>query len=104
LRELDEPRGSSAPRLHSELSEEAWYAGWMIDLEYALWDAVERGPRSYGRLLITEEHIARLRQLAAACGGWIQFGDDAPEEKFVPLDAWKRLAAERAADPSRPAV
>ena len=88
----------------SELSEQAWYAGWMTDLEYALWDAVEHGPRSYGRLDITEHHIARLQELSTACGGWIRFGNDAPEEEFVALDPWKRLAAERAADPSRPAV
>jgi hypothetical protein len=97
------PEAAALRESMSELSEAAWYAGWQADLEYALWDAVEHGPRSYGRLHITEQHIVKLRQLAAACGGWIRFADDAPEEEFVPLDAWKRLAAERAADPSRPA-
>lgn len=95
------PEAAALRDYMSELSEEAWYAGWMMDLEYALWDAVERGPRSYGRLEITEQHIAKLRNLSLACGGWVWFPDDAPEEEFVPLDTWKRLAAERAADPSR---
>jgi hypothetical protein len=88
----------------SGLSEEAWYAGWMKDLEYALWHAVEHGPRSYGRLDISKGHIAKLRELSAACGGWIRFADGAPDEEFVSLDAWKRLVTERAADPPRPAV
>jgi hypothetical protein len=88
----------------SELSEEAWHAGWMMDLEYALWDAVEHGPRSYGRLAIPEQHIAKLRELSLACGGWIRFTDDGLKEEFVPLERWKRLAADRAADRSGPAV
>jgi hypothetical protein len=98
------PEAAALRDYMSDLSEDAWYAGWMMDLEYALWDAVEHGPRSYGRLDITAQHIGRLRELSAACGGWIQFAADAVEEEFVPLDVWKRLAADRAADPSRPAV
>jgi hypothetical protein len=98
------PEAAALRDYMSELSEEAWYAGWMMDLEYALWDAVEHGPRSYGRLDITEQHIATLRELSVTCGGWIRFSDDARREEFVPLETWTRLAAERAADPSRPAV
>lgn len=84
----------------SELSEAAWYARWMQDVEYELWDAVEHGPRRYGRLDISPEHIARLRALSAACSGWIRFDDVAGAEVYVPLDTWTRLAAERAARPS----
>jgi hypothetical protein len=98
------PEAAALRDYMSDLSEEAWYAGWMMDLEYALWNAVEYGRRSYGRLDITEGHIAKLRELSAACGGWIRFAADVSGEEFVPLDAWKRLVAERAADPSRPAV
>lgn len=88
----------------SDLSEEAWYAGWQTDVEYALWDAVEHGPRRYGRLELSERHVTKLRELSVACGGWIRFDDAANDEVFVPIEVWKRLAAERAADPSRPAV
>lgn len=84
----------------SALSEEAWYAGWMMDLEYALWDAVQHGPCVYGRLEITHQHVAKLRELSAACGGWVCYSGDSREEEFVPLDQWQRLAAARAA--SRP--
>ena len=71
------PEAAALREYMSSLSEEAWYAGWMMDLEYALWDAVEHGPRSYGRLDVTEQHIAKLRDLSAACGGWIRFADGA---------------------------
>jgi hypothetical protein len=78
----------------SELSEEAYCAGWMTDLEYELWDIVQTGPRKYGRLDITTDHIARLRTLADRCGGWIVF-DDEKEEVFVPMDRWLALVAPR---------
>ena len=34
----------------SELSEEAYFAGWMEGLEYALWKAVVENPFEYGLL------------------------------------------------------
>jgi hypothetical protein len=74
----------------SDLSEQAYYAGWMAGLEYILWNAVIDGPRKYGRLEITVEHIAKLKELSDACGGWIMF-DDEKGETFVPLDEWLRI-------------
>jgi hypothetical protein len=77
----------------SELSESAYYAGWMSGLEFELWRAVVDGPRRYGVLDITAEHIAELRRLSKACGGWIYF-DDETEETFASLDDWRRRYAE----------
>ena len=74
----------------SELSEQAWCAGWMQDLEFALWRAVTETPYHYGRLDLTAEHVARLRALSEACGGWIVFRED---EEFVPLAEWLPLYA-----------
>jgi hypothetical protein len=85
----------------SELSERGWHAEWMANIEYALWDAVERGPRDCGQLRLTEEHIARLRELSAACAGWIRFDDTIGDEVFVLLETWKRHVAERTADGPR---
>ncbi len=76
----------------SELSEEAYYAGWMQNLEYDLWEAVVNGPRKYGRLDITEQHISRLCELSAACGGWVVF-DDEQGETFVPVSEWLQIYA-----------
>jgi hypothetical protein len=62
----------------------------MLGLEYVLWNAVNDGPRKYGRLEIAVEHIAKLKELSDACGGWIMF-DDEKGETFVPLDEWLRI-------------
>ena len=43
-----------------ELSEEAYCAEWMQNLEHILWSAVQNGPIYWGRLDITEEHIAKI--------------------------------------------
>ena len=76
----------------SDLSEQAYSAGWMLGLEYALWNAVVDGTRKYGRLRIKNEHIARLKELSDACGGWIVF-DDKRGETFIALADWLRLYA-----------
>jgi hypothetical protein len=73
----------------SGLSEEAYCAGWMAGLEYALWEAVLGSRDGYGHLVLTPEHTIRLRQLSAACGGWIIF-DDEHEETWVPSADWER--------------
>jgi hypothetical protein len=73
----------------SELSEEAFSAGWMQDLEFALWRAVEVGPYRYGQLDLTTKHIENLKQLSASCGGWVCFYET--EETFVPIKHWRQV-------------
>jgi hypothetical protein len=72
----------------SSLSELAFYAGWMENLEHALWRAIVDGPFRYGQLDITAEQTARLKALSSFCGGWIIF-DGALEEAFIPLSDWQ---------------
>jgi len=69
-------------QLISDLSEEAYCAGWMDGLEFDLWSAVLNGPIKYGHLQITPEHINQLKRLAHECGGWIYF-DGKTEETFI---------------------
>lgn len=71
----------------SELSEEAYYAEWIGNLEHALWRALVEGPFVYTRLEITDAHVAKLRDLSERCGGWIAF-DPIREETFVPTEKW----------------
>jgi hypothetical protein len=78
----------------SDLSEEAFYAGWMKNLEHALWRAVSEGPFRYGRLDLAAAHVEKLKQLSEACGGWIRF-DEIKEESFVPLADWKDQVYDR---------
>lgn len=76
----------------SELSEEGYYAEWMHGLEFDLWRAVKTGPARYGRLDLTEEHLAALRGFAARCGGWIAL-DEEGEEGWVSFEEWERRFA-----------
>ena len=81
------PEAETLKDFMSELSEEAYSAGWMSGLEYALWYAVLNGPLEYGRLSIDEVHIERLKELAGACAGWIVF-EDRDSESWVPMPEW----------------
>lgn len=85
LQQLD-PHARALADFMSELSEEAYCAGWMDGLEFELWRALIGGPRTYGRLEITDEQLARLRELSEAAKGWIVF-DDAEEETLVTADS-----------------
>ena len=78
----------------SDLSEQAYYAGWMKDLEYALWEAVIGIREEYGRLELTESHRARLRELSDGCGGWIVFDDDT-EQTWLPRAEWENRFSAR---------
>ncbi|MBI2922011.1 MAG: hypothetical protein HYY18_13070 [Planctomycetes bacterium] len=81
----------------SDISEDAWCAGWMSGLEYALWRAVSEGPYQYGGVNLSNQHVERLRELSKACGGWIRF-DDVAGETFVPIKEWQRIYARRSSD------
>jgi hypothetical protein len=83
----------------SELSEEAFFAGWMTGLEYALWMAVTGHLEEYGYLKITEAHRTRLRDLSDACRGWIYF-DDEIGETWISISDWEQRFAEDLRRPS----
>lgn len=72
----------------SQVSERCYHAGWMVNLEYVLWDAMIRGERSYGHDSITQEDIDTLKSLSETADCWIVF-DDHEEETAVDLRAWE---------------
>ena len=73
----------------SNISERGWAAGWLVNLEYALWHAVVSGRRYYGRTLIGDDDIRVLKLLSNRVGGWIYF-DDEQEEVLLPLAEWQQ--------------
>jgi len=73
----------------SDLSEAAYSAGWQAGLEYGLWDAVLGRSNRYGRLQIGNAEVARLRQLAERCAGWVVF-DDTNQETWLPMNEWEQ--------------
>ncbi len=72
----------------SELSEKAYYAGWISSLEYALWQVVLGQRGDYGYLTLSSEDAVKLRTLSEACGGWIVF-DHEREETWLPISDWE---------------
>jgi hypothetical protein len=97
---LDEQK-QALQDLMKDLSEHHWYAGWMRELEYHLWDAVVHGPSGYGFAVLSEDAIATLASLSQAVGGWFYWSDKEPKGiQFVSLDAWcpryARWAVQRA--------
>jgi len=82
--------------LMSDISEEAYYAGWIAENEYRLWAMLVEPDDShvYARAEVTAEQIAEMRRLSDRIGGWIEYvvGEDIERgawgERFVPLEAW----------------
>src|SRR5688572_4869157 len=73
----------------SSLSEDAYCAGWMAGLEYALWEAVLGIRSEYGFLDFDKKHRSRLHRLSDLCSGWIVF-DDETGESWISRAEWER--------------
>lgn len=84
---LPTPEARELADYMSDLSERAFYAQWLIDLEYMLWKFVVDGPGQFGHEELDEDAVAKLRKLSLACGGWIVYADLAGLV-WVPGDDW----------------
>ena len=82
--------------LMSDISEDAYCAGWNSGNEYRLWAMLAEPGDSgiYSRTVVTDEQIAEMRRLSELIGGWIEYVCDptiehaAWGERFVPLADW----------------
>lgn len=83
----------------SDLSEQAYYAGWMHDLEYNLWEVAKGSRKKYGVMEFAAEHAEKLTRLSAQCGGWIFF-DDKNEETWISVAEWEKRYATWRTDPN----
>ena len=70
----------------SDISENTWFATWLIDLEFILWNAIHGGPREP----FSDEDLRELEELSTLVGGWHTY------ERFIPLDEWLSIAREDA--------
>ena len=73
-----------------EISERAYYAGWMGALEHNLWYAIENGPRGYGQTEISKEDIEHLKDLSNRAGGWWIFDNEIKDNRFLKFAEWKK--------------
>jgi len=72
----------------SDLSERAYSAGWMQDLEFALWEALLGRRRDFGHLTFADKDLIALRALSNAAGGWIVF-HETREQVWIPNSDWE---------------
>jgi len=77
----------------SQISEEAYCAGWISNLEYILWNAVTGGKREFGRYLISDKDIENLISFSTKCNSWIIF-DHKNDETAINLEEWKKVFSE----------
>lgn len=78
----------------SEISESCWSAGWLNDLEYSLWKAMETGNLDYG-WGIEQRDLDRLRHLAGLAGGWWIWPKHAENKTFVAMEKWMEILARK---------
>ncbi len=81
------------------LSEENSAAGWLMDLEYTLWDwVVRQRNRSEPASELERANradIETLSWLAEQAGGWWHWDEASKEPMFVPLGAWLEIYRNR---------
>lgn len=75
----------------STISEEAFAAGWMTDVEFEVWSMLQGGKTEYGHTVVRPDVLAQLSILTDALNGWAAFGEDG--EEFVPRAEWERRYA-----------
>lgn len=73
----------------SWISEECYCAGWMMDLEYNLWEIVIGERSHYGMREVEQSWVAKLKAMSeAAGGGWIVWSHG---EQYVDQETWIQM-------------
>lgn len=78
--------------LMREISEDCYFAGWRIGLEYCLWRAVLQYPQpfDFGMGFIPTEQVEELKDLAEELQEWALWTDGEVREKLIPLAEWQQ--------------
>lgn len=75
----------------SRISESGYCAGWNIDIEFFVWQAINGGSKEFGATAITDAQIAHLKALSQQSGGWWYWSDDSKKLLFVPIREWQEI-------------
>jgi hypothetical protein len=81
--------------LMTGISEGAWCAGWLSDLEYICWKAREAEPTPTGMGVITARQSELLRLLSEEASGWWIWDQKGP--RFLDFEEWRAVLAARTA-------
>lgn len=88
--------------LMSDISEDCYFAGWLMGNEYNIWDALQDGDLSYGLGVMDAASLERCRELSAELNGWIIWADDETDKgmpveewgpRFVHMESWLKMVA-----------
>ncbi len=86
-------------RRMSELSEEAYAAGWLLGNELMLWRVLDGTTTDYGGGPLPAEEIDELRVLAEKANGWIWTGTIAEHRpRLVSFADWAQIVADAAVE------
>ena len=76
--------------LMTGISEEFWCAGWLIGLEFDLWNAAMKTGKDHTKIGKRLEILLRL--LSEECDGWWYWKNDADNNpRFIRLTEWREI-------------
>lgn len=87
------PEWHTIPKLVSDISEDFYCAGWLVDAEFAVWRMIQQGGGwGMGAAGDIPETLGALRSLACSTGHWVRWDSDAePPTQPIPLSEWEPL-------------
>jgi hypothetical protein len=95
---MENPWARLLYRRMSDISEEGYYAGWLIGNEFSLWRMLEGGGRCYGQCVVSDADLEELRLLSERANGWIWTGgSDEHVPQLVSFARWEELAKQNGA-------
>lgn len=87
--------------LMSNLSEEKYSAGWIVGLEYSLWNAIKDADSKENETWdLSQRKINELNALSEEISGWVMWKDSANglddnrelwRRYFVPMSEWLKI-------------
>jgi hypothetical protein len=91
--------------LMSELSEDAYCAGWHVDTEYSLWETLQGRRSAWMRLDGSDPRLGELRRLHLETGGWWWMSPKLDggwgDLEFLPTETWEQVYAAMVDDKER---
>ena len=82
----------------SDISENLYCAGWLVNLEYTLWDIVNGGDRSFGMGELNDAEVNNLKSLSENASGWWRWDDEIKGELFVASNEWQEIYSKHKPD------